>query len=186
MTAVAPAAVETLTPRQAERRRRVLDAVHALVAERPVAEVQVKEIAERSGASLAAIYRYFSSKDHLLGEALVDWAEGLVGGPRRPATFEELVRRGVRAYARAPQYAELFLVTTASRDPFAVECLGRLSQRIGGAMASSLGERPDADDLQRIVGHAWTGGLYECVHGMTTWAELERSIGLLCRLVAPS
>ena len=64
-----------MTPRQRERRTRVLVAVHELVEEGRVRDLQVKEIAERSGVSLAAIYRYFSSKEHLLAEALLDWAQ---------------------------------------------------------------------------------------------------------------
>ena len=191
-TTAGPRRPEAMTARQLDRRRRVLDAVHALLAGAPPHEVQVKDIAEHAGVSLAAIYGYFSSKDHLLGEALVDWAGRMnTGGRRRslpkdPAErFGALVCRGVRAYRREPQYAALFLFVAASSDPHAIECMGRLSEHVGGAMVESLaylGPGPAAD-VQRIVGNAWTGGLFECVHGLSTFAELERSMAAACRLL---
>ncbi len=189
---VGPRRPEHMTSRQLDRRRRVLAAAHELLAAAPPHEVQVKDIAERAGVSLAAIYHYFSSKDHLLGEALVAWAEGLGESTRRrslpkdpAARFTELIRRGVRAYRREPQYAALFLFVAASRDPHAIECMGRLSAHVGGAMADALSylDAQTALDVQRIVGNAWTGGLFECVHGLSSFAELERSMAAACRLL---
>ena len=175
-----------MTSRQLDRRRRVLDAAHALLAEVPVHDVQMRDIAERSGVSLAAIYNYFSSKDHLLGEALVDWAHGLAApGRAGKLEFADLVRRGVRAYARAPQYAEVILQTAASTDPHAIECMGRLSNDVGGPLRAALDhlDPATADAVQRVVGHAWMGGLFECVHGRQTYAELERTLATACRLL---
>lgn len=187
-----PQRVETMTPRQLDRRRRVLDAVHDLLAERPLHDIQVKDIADRAQVSLAAMYRYFASKEHLLAEALVDWAEDKGRAyDRRPRggspadRFADVVRRGIRGYRRSPQYAELFLEVSASRDPHAVECMGRLSKLVGGGMRASLeGIEPDTAEAVRIaVGHAWVGGLFECVHGRETFAELETNLVRTCRLL---
>ena len=73
-----------MTPRQLERRRRVIAAVQELVDEGRVRDLQVKEIGERAGVSLAAIYRYFSSKEHILAEALLEWARRFTDR-RRPS-----------------------------------------------------------------------------------------------------
>ena len=187
-----PQRVETMTPRQLDRRRRVLDAVHDLLAERPLQEIQVKDIADRAQVSLAAMYRYFASKEHLLAEALVDWAEdrGRAYERRSPSgspsdRFAEVVRRGLRAYRKSPQYAELFLEVSASRDPHAVACMGRLSNLVGGGMRAALeGVEPEtADAVRTSIGHAWVGGLFECVHGRETFAELESSLVTTCRLL---
>ena len=181
-----------MTPRQLERRRRVLDAVHALLTERPLHEIQVKDIADRAQVSLAAIYRYFASKEHLLAETLIDWAEeGGRAYDRRPTAgtaadrFAAIVRRGLRGYRRSPQYAELFLEVSASRDDHAVACMGRLNELVGGGMRDSLRDLDPAmaHDIQRAIGHAWVGGLFECVHGRTTFAELEQTIVAACRLL---
>lgn len=187
-----PQRPETMTPRQLDRRRRVLDAVHELLATRPLHEIQVKDIADRAQVSLAAIYRYFSSKEHLLGEALVDWAEERGRAhERRPPTgppserFAAIVRRGIRGYARFPQYTQLFLETAASRDPHAVECMGRLNALIGGGMRAALEEADAsvADDVRITIGHAWVGGLFACVHGRSTFAELEQALSATCKLL---
>lgn len=189
--AVGPQRPETMTPRQLDRRRRVLDAVHELLAERPLREIQVKDIADRAQVSLAAMYRYFASKEHLLAEALVDWAEQGNDVERRPPggpmseQFATIVRRGLRAYRRAPQYAELFLETSASREPNAVACMGRLSEVIGGGMRHALEDLdPEvAEAIRQTIGHAWLGGLFQAVHGRTSYVELERTTVAACRLL---
>jgi AcrR family transcriptional regulator len=181
-----------MTPRQLDRRRRVLDAVHELLADRPLHDIQVKDIADRAQVSLAAIYRYFASKEHLLAETLVDWVEDRGRAhDRRPLVgtvaerFATIVRRGIRAYRRAPQYAELFLETAASRDAYAVSCMGRISELIGGGMRATLADvDPDVGrDIRTTVGHAWVGGLFECVHGRSTFAELEQALVATCLLL---
>jgi AcrR family transcriptional regulator len=50
-------------------RQRILDAVLELVAEGELTEVTVPDVARRSGASVATIYRYFPSKDALFEAA---------------------------------------------------------------------------------------------------------------------
>jgi len=176
----------TMTPRQRERRTRVILAVHQLVEEGRVRDLQVKEIAERSGVSLAAIYRYFSSKEHLLAEALLDWAQRFTVRRRAavpgPDDFAATVRRGVEAYRRHPHYAELFLEVAASRDPFAVATFGRMSDGVNTAMLDSVGGAA-AEQIVTIVGNAWLGGLFACVHGRSDFAGLERSLEAACRLL---
>lgn len=185
----APPPPETMTARQLDRRRRVLDAAHALLGEMAVHEVQMRAIAERSSVSLAAIYHYFSSKHHVLGEALVDWAHGVWTGPapapRRGSDFVELVRRGVRAFAGAPQYAEVFVQIAVSTDDHAIECMARLWHSVDGRSIAALGQLDSdtAHDLQRLVAHALAGGLFECVHGRQTFAELEHSLVTASRIL---
>ena len=184
-----------MTPRQLDRRRRVLDAVHELLAERSLSEIQVKDIADRAQVSLAAIYRYFSSKEHLLAEALVDWAEhGSLAQQRDPHAasvserFVTLLRWGLQAYRRSPQYAELFLESSTSRDHHAVASMGRLSKLMNSAMKPALeGLDPEAArDVWMTIGYAWVGGLFQFVHGRTTFADLEKSLLAVARLlVAP-
>ena len=53
-------------------RQRILDAVLDLVAEGELAEVTVPDVARRSGASVATIYRYFPTKDALFEAAAAE------------------------------------------------------------------------------------------------------------------
>jgi AcrR family transcriptional regulator len=178
-----------MTPRQLERRSRVITSVQDLVLERGVADLQVKEIAERAGVSFAAIYRYFSSKEHLLAEALLDWAGRLTARrsptPRSPEAFATLLRRGVSAYRRSPRFAELFLEVAASRDVHALATFGAMSDLITGAMYGSLPELDPrtAEEIVRIVGNAWLGGLFDCVQGRSDFADLEHTLETACRLL---
>src|SRR5690606_28940493 len=62
----------TLTPNQAARRARVLEAALALAAEGGYDAVQMRDVASRAQVALGTIYRYFSSKDHLLAECQLE------------------------------------------------------------------------------------------------------------------
>lgn len=53
-----------------ERRRQILEAAAAVIAERGVCDARISDIAARIGTSPALILYYFSGKDSLLAEAL--------------------------------------------------------------------------------------------------------------------
>jgi AcrR family transcriptional regulator len=73
MSEPAPAPIDLRTAHRAETRRRILEAVNALLTEEHPSAVSVPAVARRSGVSLATIYRYFPTK-----EALLDAAAGSV------------------------------------------------------------------------------------------------------------
>ena len=66
-----------MTSRQLIRRAKVIEAVIDLIADVGAEAVQMRDVAQRSGVALATVYRYFSSKDHLLAAALEDWQKRL-------------------------------------------------------------------------------------------------------------
>lgn len=95
-------ALADMTSRQLVRRAKVLEAVIDLIADVGAEAVQMRDVAQRSGVALATVYRYFSSKDHLLAAALEEWQKrltrrivgsgGAVIGTRCPAsstTYDE-------------------------------------------------------------------------------------------------
>lgn len=61
-------------------RRKILTAVLDLVAEQSMSELSVPLVAERSGVSVATIYRYFPTKDALLNAAAEEPALRAGGG----------------------------------------------------------------------------------------------------------
>lgn len=67
-------AVETLRlerrlrPAQKERRARLRDAARELASEGGYLAVTIRAVAARAGVGPATVYRYFSSKDHLIAE----------------------------------------------------------------------------------------------------------------------
>ncbi len=54
------------TPAQHDRHARMLQVATAMLATGGEEALQMKELAERAGVSLATLYRYFPSKDHVL------------------------------------------------------------------------------------------------------------------------
>ena len=95
-----------MTPLQLERRERLLDAVIALVAEGHDDEMQMKDIADRAGVALGTVYRYFSSKDHLVAAALVRWAESLEHVPPWSRPSRPVGRPARRRIGSAPPSVE--------------------------------------------------------------------------------
>ncbi len=66
-----------LTERQAARRQRVLRAALELAAEGGYDGVLMRDVADRADVALGTVYHYFSSKDHLLAESMIEWIDGL-------------------------------------------------------------------------------------------------------------
>lgn len=61
-----------VTAKADSRRRAILQASLRLVAENGAESVSMASIAEATGLSRPAIYQYFVSKEHVLGELLID------------------------------------------------------------------------------------------------------------------
>src|SRR5664280_553883 len=67
----------TLTRAQQARRQRVVDAAMSLALDGGYEAVQMRDVAARADVAMGTVYRYFTSKDHLLAAALVHWVEQL-------------------------------------------------------------------------------------------------------------
>src|SRR3954447_24187877 len=102
---------DQLTRGQAARRQRVIRAALDLAAEGGYDAVQMRDVAQRGQVALGTIYRYFSSKDHLLAAALVEWVNDLEQRvslrPPRGGTIADnmvdILRRATRAMEREPE-----------------------------------------------------------------------------------
>jgi AcrR family transcriptional regulator len=123
-----------LSVNQAARRQRIVDAALALLETSEYERIQVRDVAEEASVALGTLYRYFSSKEHLFGEVLVQWAARLgtsttrrpLAGTDRAARLEEALHRSVRAFERRPQLAKLVSRLQVSEDPSAADVLSRL------------------------------------------------------------
>ena len=117
MATAAEVVVRPLSPTQAATRRRLLDAARELATEGGYEAVGMRPVAARAGVSAPTAYLYFSSKDHLLVDVLVDLAgqttETLSSRPRRGRSP---VERAVATLRRAVQNVEespkLYIATT--------------------------------------------------------------------------
>lgn len=136
----------TMTPRQLDRRDRLIDAAISLLQTEDYEKVQVKEVADQAGVSLGTLYNYFYSKERLFAEALVKWADSLPANirnrPLRAASpadrLKEAVHRALRAFERRPQMARLVNVLVMSGDPLATELLNRMDRSTSDAYLQAL------------------------------------------------
>ena len=94
----------TLTRAQQARRQRVIDAAMSLALEGGYEAVQMRDVAARADVAMGTVYRYFTSKDHLLAAALVHWVEQLDNRlAQLPAQGDTAAGRVIDVLDRLPQ-----------------------------------------------------------------------------------
>jgi AcrR family transcriptional regulator len=172
-----------LTRAQQARRQRVIDAAMALGLEGGYEAVQMRDVAARADVAMGTVYRYFTSKDHLLAAALVHWVEQLdarlaqvpAQGDTAAARVIDVLDRALRSMGRQPQLAGAVFVALASPDPAAIECQQQVSVLMEGIITRAIGEPhpPDLGDRARILGHVWYSAraVVRAVSSRSSWAS---------------
>jgi AcrR family transcriptional regulator len=135
-----------MTPRQRDRRDRLIDSALDLLETLEYDQVSVRDVAEHANVSLGALYKYFASKERLFAEALFRWAETLPTNIRnRPLRANaprdrlmEAMHRAVRAFEHKPQMARLVNVLLNSPDPTAMEMMARVDRATSVAYLQAL------------------------------------------------
>jgi AcrR family transcriptional regulator len=151
-------ALADMTSGQLVRRAKIVEAVIELIADLGAEAVQMRDVAQRSGVALATVYRYFSSKDHLLAAALEDWQKRLtrriVSAAGRteqdPITSVlDYLRRALRAFHRNPEMTALMLQTMTSSDPEARAAIDQMN-RTNAEMFNRLLDGVAPEDIPNI------------------------------------
>jgi TetR/AcrR family transcriptional regulator, cholesterol catabolism regulator len=185
----------TLTGAQAARRQRVIDAAMELGAEGGYDAVQMRDVAARAQVAMGTVYRYFSSKDHVLAAALAGWAAALerrlAQVPPRGATpvarVTDVLERAVRGIDRQPRMMAAMVSAMSSLDPGAVVCQEELASTMERIIRRAVGEPEPADvsDIIRILEHVWFSALLSWMNGRSdvrsVGSELETAARLLLR-----
>jgi AcrR family transcriptional regulator len=193
MAVVEPSSLP-LTKSQLARRQRVIGAALELGAEGGYEAVQMRDVATRANVALGTIYRYFSSKDHLLAAAMVEWCRDLerrisLRPPLGDTTAErviDILLRATRTMEREPKLSGAVLASLSSNDPKVAECqseVGTVMDRIQG-LAFPRDFDPDLEvRITRALSHVWFASLLGWAHGwvgMTeTGAELSSAAHLM-------
>lgn len=144
---------------QAARRRRVLDAALQLAADGGFDAVQMRDVAAAADVALGTVYRYFSSKERLLLEAMAEQQADL--------------RRYLEVHP--PQQA------TAAERVTAVLRRANASLRahpdVTGAMVSSIGSAQTANaDIVRRVTEIMTAIITNAIHARDEERVTEREL----------
>lgn len=136
--------------------------------------VTMTAVADRIGVSRATIYRYFASRDHLLGEVMSDWTRRINDDLRRnPPTgttpaervgdaFERIIQMSARS--RGLTSALLFAAT--SSDPAAKEAFPSWSGPVEVYLKTLLGEGPvpNLDEIIPVLSHVLFSTLIAVAH----------------------
>lgn len=132
-------------------RQRIVDAVLELVAEGELAEVTVPDVARRSGASIATIYRYFPTKDALF-QAAAEVPAVRAAGVRPPEGFDagpDYLRELWRSFAANMGLLRHQLTSDAGREMRAARF--EASRRWFADSAASRGIDPASAEGERLV-----------------------------------
>jgi AcrR family transcriptional regulator len=182
-----------MTPRQRDRRDRLIDAAIALLGTDDYERVQVKDVADQAGVSLGTLYSYFYSKERLFAEALVRWADNLPANIRtRPlpdaapdVRLAAAVHRALRAFERSPQMARLVNVLLMSPDPLAGELMDRLGRATDDAYLQALFEldTSTARTIVDVVNAVFSVNLREWSLGRVSMREVHDRLDAAITLV---
>lgn len=166
-----------MTSRQLVRRARIIEAVIDLIGEVGAEAVQMRDVAHRSQVALATVYRYFSSKEHLLAAALEDWQKRLTRrilasrGRRDPDPLHDVLdylQRAQRAFHRNPAMTALMFQTARSTDSEARATIDQMN-RTNTDMFNRLLEGVAPENVPNItfgLNAALTNGLTGVLTGM--------------------
>jgi AcrR family transcriptional regulator len=185
---------ETLTPNQAARRERVLDAALSLAADGGYDAVQMRDVATHAQVALGTIYRYFSSKDHLLAACQVElWkAQEERFGERPPdgttpsARVLSVIDRAMRGAEREPQRTAALITASASPDPAVRDCqiqiMAIMDSVLEGAMADDVDE-PRRAQIAMTIRQVWFAMLLGWVNGWNDAATVNAQLEATARLL---
>jgi AcrR family transcriptional regulator len=186
-------AVRPLTRAQQARRQRVIDAAMSLGLEGGYEAVQMRDVAARADVAMGTVYRYFTSKDHLLAATLAHWVELLdarlaqqpARGDRPAERVLDVLDRALRAMARQPKLVAAVFTSLSSPDEGAVGCQQQITILMEGIITRAIGspQPPDPAERSRIIGHVWYSALVGWINGWSTmgrvYDELSVAVGLL-------
>jgi AcrR family transcriptional regulator len=167
---------ETLTANQAARRERVIEAAMDLAGEGGYDAVQMRDVAQRAQVALGTIYRYFSSKDHLLAAALVEWVEELEQrvsvrppkGDTIATNMVDILRRATRAMEREPKLSAAVITALSSNDPQVAGCQHEMGEAMTRIQARAFPGDFDVEIQDRVIQaleHVWFSALLGWVNG---------------------
>ncbi len=189
--------VEGLTETQRERRLRVIDAALRLAADGGYDAVQMRDVSTEADVALGTIYRYFSSKDHLLVSAMVEWMLELESSmTKRPPSGDapvdrvlDVLQRALRAVEREPQRAAAVVKAQTSDDGAAVRASQEVTEVLYRIMASAFPDGGDTDaqhDTIRVLAHVWFSCLVSWTSGVGDMDWVRSEVDTAAHLLLPS
>jgi AcrR family transcriptional regulator len=179
-------------------RHALVQAALALVAQKSVAELSLREVARRAGVTYAAPYHHFADKSALLAAVACEGFEGLTADLEQAAARSTTLRTELLAMAEAyvafaignpSHYRVMFLPeATASSESDALRVAG--DRAFGTLLERVARARPNAPERERLV---LATTVWAALHGLSLLAmdgvlqnklpEPEKTMPEACRSI---
>lgn len=183
-----------LSAAQADRRAELIAAARALADEGGYPAVTISALCERAGVARATFYHYFGSKDHVLGEAVVQWGHERMAELRRhpPAgstPYERTVgilRWVLDAVRRDPKLMEAHVQSMISPDLGVGSTQRELASLVAGYLEVGLGPAAasvDLEALSMVLSHVFFSSLVNMTAGRAGAEAVFADLTLAARLV---
>jgi TetR/AcrR family transcriptional regulator, cholesterol catabolism regulator len=186
-----------LAKSQAARRRRVLDATLRLAADGGFDAVQMRDVAAAADVALGTVYRYFSSKERLLLEAMAeqqaDLRSYLHSHPPTDTTAPERVTavlgRSNRSLRRYPDVTAAMVRAFGSAQPENADIVARVTDIMTEIITTAIhgGDRqpPSVRDVRvaRILMQVWLSSLNGWVCGVDGPERVDEDLEAAAQLL---
>ncbi|HZU78754.1 MAG TPA: helix-turn-helix domain-containing protein [Acidimicrobiales bacterium] len=175
-----------LTERQAEVVTRLVEAAVEEIHDHGYEGLTVRNVARRAGMAPASAYTYFSSKDHLVAEALWRKLARLPTAAPDDATALERVVAELRALgsfmADDPALSAACTTALLGPGPDVMDLRTRIGHEIHSRLRSALGPGGDRRALQ-ILELAYTGAMLSTGMGHLSFADVADQLTEAAHLV---
>lgn len=165
----------------------------ALAAEGGYDAVVMRDLADQANVAVGTLYNYFTSKDHLLAAAYVEWADELVdrvrSRPRHGVTPAERVSDAIgricEGLGRQPKLVSAILTATNSRAPEVAELDQKVAIQITEVIEGALDlEDPELSlQVAVVMEHVMHSALLSWVYGRMTMAQAIETITTTAHLL---
>ena len=190
---MADLSVDDLTAGQAARRQRVIDAALQLGSVGGYEAVQMRDVARTAEVALGTIYRYFTSKDHLLAAAMVDWTADLERRiAQRPAgnagsadAVVEVIRKATRPMERDPRLASAMVQAANANEPSVTACSAQTTEIVERMLTAAMnGDDPDRRArTARVLAHVWNSCILRWANGYEAVGQIGDDLEDAARLL---
>lgn len=194
--ALQASAPSDLTPQQAERRARILEATQHLASRGGFDGVQMRAVADKADVALGTLYRYFSSKVHLLVALQHDRTAAMVDrvAKQPPPGNDPIERatavllRATRALQRDPRLTEALLRAIMVADASAAADVHRINELTTQMLLTAVfgpdHEATDDDRAKaRVLEMVWLSSLLNWLSGRASSSQVDEDLSTAVRLI---
>jgi AcrR family transcriptional regulator len=187
-----PSGSGALARSQAARRRRVLDATLELARGGGFDAVQMRDVAAEANVALGTVYRYFSSKERLLLEAMAEQLEDLrhyleshpPPGATPAARVSAVLRRANAALARQPEVSAAMVRAYGACREENASVIERVGATTNAIIMTAIGATSEREQrLARTITQVWLSSLIGWAGGVDPIARVDDDLDHAARML---